>query len=169
MAGSHDGAGAQQQQGDKKTAPLQPPFQRLEFLVRDSPTIAPLVDKPEKALEHMSSYLESVFGQVGLKDLRTVRAQILECFRHISCFMLPHPGATVAEEPSFVGNIEQIRDKFRVMFERYAHVLFEEQLEPKRSPGGHSLTARELGHYMEQYVSLFQDVRTAVHVVLCSS
>jgi atlastin len=138
---------------DKRT----PPFQRLEFLVRDSTTIAPHTADAGACTEHMASYLDAVFSQVALKDLRTVRTQILECFNHVSCYMLVHPGATVAEEPSFTGAIDDIRDKFRVLLERYVHLVFDRQLEPKRSPTGHKLTAKELGHYIEQYVTMFQE------------
>lgn len=166
-----DAASSSEQSSSTKNAvsateQSQPPFQRLEFLVRDSSTIAKLSSDPGQAVDHMSSYLDSVFSQVNLKDLRTVRGQILECFRDISCYMLPHPGEVVAEEPSFTGDIDQIRDKFRVLVERYVHVVFDEQLEPKRSPGGHSVTANELGHYIEQYVKLFQDVSTPLPVLL---
>lgn len=138
-----------------------PPFQRLEFLVRDASLESEIRDVAALDKE-MKGYLETVFNQVHLDDLKTIRQQIVTCFEEISCYMLPNPGMVVAEgkyddNRPYEGAIMDIRDKFRVMLQRYTGVVFHQHLLPKKI-NGRDITGRELGPLIRAYCDLFKEV-----------
>ena len=39
------------------------------------------------------------------KELQQLRQHIHECFVHIGCFLMPHPGLRVATNPHFDGRL----------------------------------------------------------------
>lgn len=139
---------------------MRPPFQRLEFLVRDYPNynVRDFSSANVAAVnKEMREYIQEVFAHMSLKDTRTTREQILACFEAISCYMLVYPGDKVVDEADFEGRILDIKENFRRLVERYAHVVFCEQLAAKRI-NGRDITAGELGNLVVSYVKLFHNV-----------
>lgn len=88
-----------------------PPFQRLEFLIRDA-VIRSLRD-PLGVEAEMQEHLERVLAKDFNKDLKSVRDHIRACFADLSAYALPHPGYAVAENDQYSGRISEIRDEFR--------------------------------------------------------
>jgi len=139
---------------EKEPDALPPVFQRLEFLLRDA--VVQHVSDSGRAATTMAAYLSEVFVQTKLEDLRTIREQILSCFEHTSCYMLPHPGFEVVENAAYDGKVSTIRENFRIMLERYVHIVFSEQLEPKRVMG-REVTAPQLGNFIRGYARVFKE------------
>lgn len=40
------------------------------------------------------------------KELQTLRQYIAACFEELECFLMPHPGLSVATNPEFNGNLK---------------------------------------------------------------
>jgi len=147
-----------------------PVFQRLEFLIRDFQLSSPALWNDAGGAElEMGRYFAELFdvegerSATGNKALRETREHILDCFKNVSCFGLPHPGDDVAgnAETPYDGSVAKIRDRFRLALSRYAHAVFNDQLEPKRvAAGGVSagleVTAEEFPHYVESYAKVFE-------------
>ncbi|CAM9423538.1 unnamed protein product [Phaeothamnion confervicola] len=139
------------------TAAVTPPFQRVEFLVRDWQDFDADDDASADAAalqRQMESYLREVIRDREVKDLQNTREQITSCFETITCFGLPHPGFEVIKR-AYDGKIESINPLFRRLLDAYARQVFGPRLEPKRIHG-RQLTAPELGTYVAAYVDLFQ-------------
>jgi hypothetical protein len=153
-AGSASGSAAGAASGSSRSHGT--PYQALEFLVRDA-VLRTKDIKDETALrEEMSSHLAGVMSRTHLDDLRVTREQITESFESVSCYLLPHPGFEVSENEQYDGSIQQIRDGFRVLLERYVHKVFSERIAPKRLHG-RAITASELQRLFVTYSRLFQD------------
>ena len=89
---------------DGKDRSPPPPFQTLQFLVRDWNEFEDL--EPEdlndmKGLEKsMTDYLQSVLAttESSNDDLVSVRKHITDCFETVDAFLLPHPGFEVVKK-----------------------------------------------------------------------
>mmetsp|Transcript_33657 Transcript_33657/g.101393 ORF Transcript_33657/g.101393 Transcript_33657/m.101393 type:complete len:601 (-) Transcript_33657:48-1850(-) len=134
---------------------LPPPFQRLEFLVRDWTEFDDDMTDADMDAQ-MAQYLEEVMSSRAADDLQFTREQITQCFETLGCRLLPHPGFAVTKK-AYDGSIGAIEP----LFKRCAHGLMEHvfgagALEPKRI-GGEALTATELGNYVRAYAGMFAD------------
>lgn len=148
------------------TAPK--PFQRLQFLVRDwanfkeqwpeSGEGADLRERESQAYsnlrEEMQEYLDRLIRTRGDISLQSTRDQISRCFERVDCFMLPHPGIPITK-PNYDGSIKVLDSSFCGLVDRFARLVFDEQLEPKRVHK-RFITGIELANYFEAYVKLFQ-------------
>ena len=167
--GAGGGGGSVREVGRGAAAEGPPPiFQRLEFLVRDFHMEAPNIwDDAPRAEEEMGKYFNSLFDQGGVrameenKGLREARSQILTCFSAVSGFCLPSPGEVVAghADATFTGRISDIRPKFCAAVERYARIVFTQQLAAKRFflGDGDEVTASEFEAFVTACCTVFQD------------
>lgn len=130
------------------------PFQRLQFLVRD-----------------WSFPYEAEYGAVGgqriLKrrleineqqhpDLQALRNHITSCFSEISCFLLPHPGLTVANNPTFDGRLSDITPEFKNSLKSLTPMLLApENLIIKRI-NGQKVRAKEMIQYFKSYIAIYK-------------
>lgn len=147
------------------------PFQRLQFLIRDWANFEESfpgddgdgASTEEKNARHswylklraeMQSYLTKLIKTRGDADLQSTRDQIARCFERVDCFMLPHPGLP-ATKPNYDGSLKLLDASFCELVDRFARLIFDEQLEPKRVQKRH-ITGIELANYFEVYTSLFQ-------------
>ena len=131
-----------------------PPFQKIEFLVRDWQNYEDEDD--EKLMDkEMKEYLESVLRERDAKDLQETRQHINESFEQVSCFMLTHPGFAVTKK-KYEGNISAIDSTFLTLLSKYCRKVFDgKDLEPKQIHG-RFLTASELGAFIKAYALLFK-------------
>lgn len=82
------------------------PFQKLVFLVRDwtSPHEHPYGWKGGK--EHLEKWLTNQIGNAQNEEVRHSRERIVSSFSSLECFLMPHPGLTVAVGNAFTGRLE---------------------------------------------------------------
>ena len=135
----------------KKVVP--PPFQRLEFLVRDWPEFDESMSDEEMESQ-MATYLEEVLAKRQADDLAFTREQILTCFADISCWLLPHPGFAVTKL-KYDGSLATIEELFKRGVSRFLGSVFSKV--SAKTIGGAPLTAMELGNYVKAYVGMFAD------------
>lgn len=77
------------------------PFQKLLFLVRDWYHPDDFSYGNEGGKELLNRRLE--VSEKQHTELQALRQHIQSCFSSIDCFLLPHPGLTVATSPKFDG------------------------------------------------------------------
>lgn len=131
----------------------QKPFQKLLFLIRD-----------------WSYPYEHEYGLVGgaqllekklqLKEtmpeqLQRVRRKIRDCFREIQCFLLPHPGSSVATNPNFDGRIDDYDKAFLNQLKQFVPDLLAPSKLIVKEIGGRQVTGRELLEYFRVYIEVF--------------
>ncbi|KAJ0182294.1 hypothetical protein K1T71_001663 [Dendrolimus kikuchii] len=127
------------------------PFQVLQFLVRDwmSPYEHPygvaggnvLLDKRLEVHENQHP------------DLRTLREHIRSCFEKVTCFLMPHPGFSIAN-PTFRGHLADLQPEFKEGLKELVPQIFETYL-TQRIINGAELKARDLYDYFKTYTSIF--------------
>jgi len=158
-----EGKGGTSAEDDKerKQKP-KPPFQHIEFLVRDwqhfdtpddDERAADAVDYA--ALEKsMETYLDRVLSERDAKDLKETREQITTCFEEITCYALCHPGFPVTKK-KYAGDVKDLEPVFLRLLDRYCQKVFSpKSLQPKVIHG-RALTATELFAYIEAYAAMF--------------
>ncbi|XP_026479238.1 LOW QUALITY PROTEIN: atlastin-like [Ctenocephalides felis] len=132
----------------------QKPFQRLQFLVRD-----------------WSFPYEEQYGAVGGQnllqrrmkiserqhpELQSLRKHIASCFTEVACFLMPHPGLTVATNPNFDGRLTDITPEFKDSLKVFIPMLLApENLIAKRI-NGVPVKCRDLVQYFKAYMSIYK-------------
>ncbi|CAJ0956295.1 unnamed protein product [Ranitomeya imitator] len=90
------------------------------------------------------------------EELQNVRKHIHSCFTNISCFLLPHPGLTVATNPKFDGKLKEIDEEFI----RHLKVFIPWLLRPEnldvKEINGNKITCRGLVEYFKAYIKIYQ-------------
>jgi len=158
---ARDAASSSSSSDGAKAATPEPPFQRLEFLVRDWTEFDESMS--DDAMEEaMATYLDEVLASRAADDLEFTREQIRSCFRTISCRMLPHPGLAVTKL-RYDGAVAAIDPLFVRCVRRFAEHVFDTAsatdappLEAKRI-NREPLTAAQLANYVRAYVGMFAD------------
>lgn len=130
-----------------------PPFQMLEFLVRDWQHFDEEdEDDLQKMEEAMKDYLEQVIRERNVKDLQETREQILSTFQEIQCYGLCHPGFAVTKK-KFSGQAADMEPLFLRLLDRYCTRVFDAA--PCKQIHGQTITVTEFGNYCEAYAALF--------------
>jgi len=147
-----------------------PPFQTLQFLVRDFQDYEDEEDV-EACVASMAPYLTHVLENECIhKDLAEVRQHIGMCFERPAVFMLPHPGQEVTRR-KYTGDLTVVSPAFCALVHRLAVSIFgtnnpspgdkERAIEkgalPKKRVGDQYLTAQELLGYVRSYVRVFHE------------
>ncbi|KAL1430878.1 hypothetical protein MTO96_014735 [Rhipicephalus appendiculatus] len=140
---------AQHQQPSSTTAEVgcTRPFQSLMFLVRDWQFERPY------GLEGGRPLLEQRLKgpQNQDRELRQLRRKLSKCFKEMRCFLMPHPGLTVARE-GFDGRLSDMDETFKLhLFEFVRLLLNPDNLLPKEI-NGRKVTCQELFSYIKVYV-----------------
>jgi hypothetical protein len=107
-----------------------------------------------KLRAEMQSYLTKLIKARGDADLQSTRDQIARCFERVDCFLLTHPGIP-ATRPNYDGSLRLLDPSFQGLIDRFARLVFDEHLEPKRVHK-RFITGIELVNYFEAYVGVFQ-------------
>lgn len=130
------------------------PFQRLQFLVRDW------------SFPYEAEY-GALGGEVLLKrrmevqekqhsELQSLRRHIASCFTEIACFLMPHPGLTVATNQTFDGRLADITPEFKNSLKELVPMLLgPENLIPKEI-NGQRVKARDLVQYFKSYMAIYK-------------
>ncbi|XP_055590257.1 atlastin [Uranotaenia lowii] len=130
------------------------PFQRLQFLVRD-----------------WSFPYEAEYGALGgetiLKrrlevqdkqhpELQSLRRHITSCFTEIACFLMPHPGLTVATNQTFDGRLADITPEFKNSLKELVPMLLAPQNLIAKEINGQKVRARDLVQYFKSYMAIYK-------------
>ncbi|GAB0088277.1 atlastin [Sergentomyia squamirostris] len=130
------------------------PFQRLQFLVRDwsFPYEAPYgADGGDIILKRRLELSDKQHP-----ELQSLRRHIKSCFSKIACFLMPHPGLTVATNPKFDGRLADITDEFKTSLqELIPQILAPENLVIKEI-NGQKVRSRELIQYFISYMNIYK-------------
>ncbi|XP_063387506.1 atlastin-like [Cydia fagiglandana] len=129
------------------------PFQRLQLLVRDwsFPYDHPYGAAGGKQL--LDKRLEVHEGQH--EELQALRRHVASCFDQLACFLMPHPGLTVATNPHFNGKLADISPEFKESLRQLVpSLLSPDRLLPK-SIQGQPVRARDLLLYFKAYINVF--------------
>lgn len=130
------------------------PFQTLTFLVRDWS----FQYECEYGLEGGKEILEKrlkIGGRQHL-ELQQLRKHIRSCFTSINCFLMPHPGLKVTNDPQFNGCLKDIEPDFREQLQILVeHLLAPEKLVVKEINGS-EVSCRELVEYFKAYMKIYQ-------------
>ncbi|KAH6923486.1 hypothetical protein HPB50_001739 [Hyalomma asiaticum] len=140
------------------------PFQQLLFLVRDWPKRFGKSYGAQGGRELLNDRLMTNKGEKEEKRLQ--REWIESCFSDVGCFLMPSPGEKVAEDETFDGRLDDIKEVFREKVRELVHsVLAPEKLLVK-DIDGRKLSCRELATYfkeLEEYFSrIFREEELAI-------
>lgn len=130
------------------------PFQRLQFLVRD-----------------WSFPYEAEYGVVGGNEilhrrlevqekqhpeLQSLRRHIKSCFTEIACFLMPHPGLTVATNQTFDGRLADITPEFKNSLKELVPMLLSPENLITKEINGQKVKARDLVQYFKSYMAIYK-------------
>uniref|UniRef100_A0A023EUV9 Putative guanylate-binding protein n=1 Tax=Aedes albopictus TaxID=7160 RepID=A0A023EUV9_AEDAL len=130
------------------------PFQRLQFLVRDW------------SFPYEAEYGASG-GDVILKrrlevqdkqhpELQSLRRHITSCFTEIACFLMPHPGLTVATNQKFDGRLADITPEFKQSLKELVPMLLSPTNLIPKEINGQKVKARDLVQYFKSYMAIYK-------------
>ena len=130
------------------------PFQRLQFLVRDWSFPYEAEYGAEGGQKILQRRLEVSDKQHP--ELQSLRRHIASCFAEIACFLMPHPGLTVATNPKFDGRLADITKEFKdSLCELVPMVLSPDNLILKEI-NGQKVKARDLVQYFKSYMTIYK-------------
>lgn len=105
-----------------------PPFQHIDFLVRDYANFRSETNQAN-CLKEMESYKNSFLSPRNSEDLNETRNQIKECYQIIDVYCLPHPGLEVSRV-GYDGTIKTISAAFLNLLSNYISSIFTQGLGP---------------------------------------
>lgn len=130
------------------------PFQTLTFLVRDWSFQYEYAYGLDGGKEILEKRLKIADRQHI--ELQQLRRHIRSCFTSINCFLMPHPGLKVTNDPQFNGCLKDIEPDFRQQLQILVeHLLAPEKLVVKEINGS-QVSCRELVEYFKAYVKIYQ-------------
>jgi len=129
------------------------PFQKLQFLVRDwsYPYEAEYGDEGGRKI--LDRRLQ--ISNKQHPELQSIRKHIRSCFSDISCFLMPHPGLSVATKPSFDGRLSEIEPDFQSCLQKLVPMLLAPENLILKEIGGHKVKAKELLQYFKSYINIY--------------
>ncbi|KAK0157615.1 hypothetical protein PV328_011331 [Microctonus aethiopoides] len=130
------------------------PFQRLQFLVRDwsYPYEAPYgADGGHKILQRRLEISDRQHP-----ELQSLRKHIKSCFSDISCFLMPHPGLTIATNPKFDGRLSEIQTDFKEQLRILVPTLLAPENLLTKKINGQTVRARDLLEYFKSYIRIYK-------------
>ncbi|KAG6442014.1 hypothetical protein O3G_MSEX002086 [Manduca sexta] len=129
------------------------PFQKLQFLIRDWNYPYEYQYGAEGGQMYLSKILQVEERQH--EELRNLRMYITSTFDEIACFLMPHPGMTVATHREFNGKLTDISEEFKSELKKLVPmILAPENLVPKLIEG-QKVKAKDLLHIFKAYMKVF--------------
>ncbi|XP_037025907.1 atlastin isoform X4 [Bradysia coprophila] len=130
------------------------PFQRLQFLVRDW-------SFPYEAEYGAAGGQTILQRRLELSDkqhpeLQSLRKHISSCFSEIACFLMPHPGLTVATNPNFDGRLADITPEFKQHLRSLVIMLLSPENLIVKQINGQKVRARDLIQYFKSYMAIYK-------------
>lgn len=130
------------------------PFQRLQFLVRDW-------SFPYEADYGAAGGAKILKNRLEISDkqhpeLQSLRKHISSCFDEIACFLMPHPGLTVATNPKFDGRLSDATPEFRSALKDLIPMLLGPENLIIKKINGQTVKARDLVQYFMSYMNIYK-------------
>lgn len=130
------------------------PFQRLQFLVRDWSFPYEAEYGANGGQRILKRRLEVSDKQHA--DLQSLRKHITSCFTEISCFLLPHPGLVVANNPTFDGRLTDITPEFKSSLRSLVPMLLAPENLIIKEINGQKIKGRDLIQYFKSYMAIYK-------------
>lgn len=130
------------------------PFQRLQFLVRDWSFPYEAEYGPAGGQKILQRRLE--LSDKQHPELQSLRRHITSCFSEIACFLMPHPGLTVATNPNFDGRLADITPEFKSSLKSLVPMLLAPENLIVKQINGQKVRARELIQYFKSYMAIYK-------------
>lgn len=129
-------------------------FQDLMFLVRDWGANDDHAYGLEGGKELLNIVLKVSNNQNPL--LRNVRENISKSFKKISCFLMPHPGLTVATKKDYDGRWEHIEESFIEHLKDLVKTLLAPENLTTKEINHESVMAGDLFSYIYKYAEIYK-------------
>ncbi|XP_062502605.1 atlastin-1-like [Corticium candelabrum] len=130
------------------------PFQGLMFLVRDWSYEYEYSYGSKGGNEYLKKVL--LIDDKQHDQLKLVRKHIHECFEDVQCFLMPHPGLSVATNPKFKGKLSEIEDNFKSQLKELVPMLLAPKSLVVKSINGVKVTGRALVECFKSYMKVFE-------------
>lgn len=129
-----------------------PPFQELQFLVRDWANFDDTWSY-DRCKSQMSEHLAQHLTAPEVADKDKIKS-LVEHFRQITCSLLPHPGLKIGKS-NWDGTLADLSADFLGFLEKYVESVFD-SVEPKQILGK-SLTHSSFHPVFESFIKAFED------------
>nr|CDS33517.2 atlastin 2 [Hymenolepis microstoma] len=132
----------------------QTPFQHLEFLIRDWAFAYEYPYGRKGGMDLLNKRLE--VNDDTPKENILLRSHIKSCFADLQCYLMPHPGLTVAGSPTFNGRLADIDTNFVDQLRDYIPSILSPESLTVKSINGQPVTCGELMEFFRAYMKIFQ-------------
>ena len=129
------------------------PFQNLMFLIRDWSYSEDHAYGLQGGQELLNKVMQIEEDQV--LELESLRQYIYATFEKISCFLMPHPGITVATKKNYDGRWSQIDEAFIDNLKDLAEALLSPENLTIKKINDQDLQVNEFYQYINQYINMF--------------
>jgi atlastin len=134
---------------------LSSPFQVLQFLIRDWQypyEFAYGASGGEQLIAQRLSVVET-----HPLEVQQIRRHIGSCFQEIRCFLMPHPGFQVSQNPNFRGCIGQIEPSFVEQMQTFVPLLLSVDNLRVKEINGNQLDGRALLEFFKRYIAVYRN------------
>lgn len=130
------------------------PFQRLQFLVRD--WSFPYDAEYGSFGGHQILRRRLEISDNQHPELQSLRRHIASCFEELACFLMPHPGLTVATNPTFNGRLADVTPEFKQCLKYLVPMFFAPENLVVKKINGQTVRCRDLIQYFLSYINIYQ-------------
>ncbi|KAI1287885.1 Atlastin-2 [Halotydeus destructor] len=129
------------------------PFQRLIFLVRDWSYL----HEYEFGSSGGNAFLDSKLKVDRRQpfEVQRVRKFIRSSFDRVDCFLMPHPGDTVAKNQTFQGDLNDVDHIFLEQVEQFVPFLLGRKNVVPKKVNGQAVTGKQLLELFTRYADVF--------------
>lgn len=127
---------------------------RLQFLVRDWSYPYEFEYGAEGGERILERRLQ--ISDVQHPELQSLRKHITSCFSDISCFLMPHPGLSIATNPKFDGRLSEIESQFKTHLRELIPLLLAPENLVTKKINGQEVKSKELLEYFKSYMKMYK-------------
>lgn len=131
------------------------PFQDLVFIVRDWPFAHENAFGWEGGQQVVDDRLRETDKQT--KEMQDLRKQLFVSFSNIRGFLCPYPGTTVAEDPKYNGNWNDMSSNFKKLLKNLVSKLLSPDKLITKKINGQNIRARNLLQFLKSYMAVFNN------------
>lgn len=126
------------------------PFQKLLFLVRD------WIGEEDYGQISGQKYLEEqVLKNFESNELEITRNSIKSCFQKLDCYLMPHPGKSVAK--NFNGDLNMLDDEFVEHIKKFVPIVLSKENIIIKKINGEPIKAKDFFETIKEYWKVFEN------------